>query len=304
MTSRWMSAISTRLALPQSPANTAPNPALDDELCTLDLETALFPSGPPTDRDAFSPAAYKNLQVNAMGLLTKFQTAYRQKTLTMREMEAERAAQRDEIEESVTRATHLKMQLEGMASKALEQELAMRDLMDQLMAEKKARAEEKIVRDRLASRYAIPPPEGSLTSEDFDSDAHSRRTWRESHGSYDTEDEEESSLDESLFSRSRSPTLAEGSVLDYPTPKAGRVRNSAQMTTFQKIIRGVVDVAEEIGQELGTVQECRNCAGKDASVAWDTVSLLRDENKHLKQRVGQLEVAVEGALDLVNGLGH
>lgn len=76
------------------------------------------------------------------------------------------------------------------------------------------------------------------------------------------------------------------------------------MTTFQKIIKGVVDVAEEIGQELGTVQACRNCEGKDASVAWDTVSLLRDENKHLKQRVGQLEVAVEGALDLVNGLGH
>jgi hypothetical protein len=266
----------------------------------MDLETALFPSGSPTDRDAFSPAAYKNLQLNAMGLLTKLQNAYRQKTVTMREMEAESAVQRDEIEEAVTRATHLKMQLEGMASKALEQELAMRDLMDQLMAEKKARAEEKIVRERLASRYVISPP----ASEDFDSDAHSHKTWRESRGSYDTEDEEESSLDESLFSRSRSPTLAEASVLDYPTPKAGRARNSAQMTTFQKIIKGVVDVAEEIGQELGTVQECRNCAGKEASVAWDTVSLLRDENKHLKQRVGQLEVAVEGALDLVNGLGH
>lgn len=268
----------------------------------MNLETALFPSGSPTDRDVFSPAAYKNLQLNAMGLLTKVQNAYRQKTLTLREMEAERAAHRDEIEEAVTRATHLKLQLEGMASKALEQELAMRDLMDQLMAEKKARAEEKIIRERLAARYAIP--EGSITSEDFDSDARSRSTWRESNESYDTEDEEESSLDESLFSRSRSPTLAEGSVLDYPTPKAGRARNGAQMTTFQKIIKGVVDVAEEIGQELGTVQACRNCEGKDASVAWDTVSLLRDENKHLKQRVGQLEVAVEGALDLVNGLGH
>jgi hypothetical protein len=31
--------------------------------------------------------------------------------------------------------------------------------------------------------------------------------------------------------------------------------------------------------------------------------LLRDENRHLKTRVGELEVAVEGALDLVNGLG-
>lgn len=151
VTSRWMSAISTRLALPQSPANAAPNPALDDELCTMNLETALFPSGSPTDRDVFSPAAYKNLQLNAMGLLTKVQNAYRQKTLTLREMEAERAAHRDEIEEAVTRATHLKLQLEGMASKALEQELAMRDLMDQLMAEKKA------ARRRRSSVNASPP---------------------------------------------------------------------------------------------------------------------------------------------------
>jgi hypothetical protein len=47
---------------------------------------------------------------------------------------------------------------------------------------------------------------------------------------------------------------------------------------------------------------CENCRGKDASVAWDAVGLLRAENKGLKDRVGTLEGAVEGALDLVVGL--
>ena len=47
---------------------------------------------------------------------------------------------------------------------------------------------------------------------------------------------------------------------------------------------------------------CENCRGKDSSVAWDTVGLLRAENKGLKERVGTLEGAVEGALDLCSGL--
>jgi cell division septum initiation protein DivIVA len=38
-------------------------------------------------------------------------------------------------------------------------------------------------------------------------------------------------------------------------------------------------------------------------MAWDTVNLLKDENKGLKDRVEELETAVEGALDVVNGIG-
>ena len=47
---------------------------------------------------------------------------------------------------------------------------------------------------------------------------------------------------------------------------------------------------------------CENCRGKDSSVAWDAVGLLRAENKGLKDRVGALESVVEGALDLVGRL--
>lgn len=67
------------------------------------------------------------------------------------------------------------------------------------------------------------------------------------------------------------------------------------MTTFQKLIKNISGDAPGSG--------CQNCRGQDASMAWDTVGLLRDENRGLKQRVGELEDAVDGALDLVNGYG-
>ena len=71
------------------------------------------------------------------------------------------------------------------------------------------------------------------------------------------------------------------------------------MSALQKIIRGISGETDS----TETSSDCDKCKGQEASIAWDTVSLLRDENKHLKHRVGQLEVAVEGALDLVNGIG-
>lgn len=329
--SRFISALSSKFT-PSTPAS----PMLDEELCNLDIEAALFPAGSPNERDAFSPAAYKNLQTNAVGLLTKMQSAYRERVITIRELQGERSAQMDEIEEAETRAQHLKMQLEGMARKAQEQEKAMQQLMDELLAERKARAEME-QRIHAEKRFSVPvSSEGSMVSEDLAVDEDRRRKqWRKSAGSTvrssevgfeGDETDEESAESESVFSRCRSPTIPpnayfdNGSSIDGPAmhqqPNLPRVysstsslapppsasgtvrstKSSGQMSAFQKIIRGISgDSAEDAG--------CSNCKGQDASVAWDTVSLLRDENKHLKQRVGELEVAVEGALDLVNGIG-
>jgi hypothetical protein len=154
-----------------------------------------------------------------------------------------------------------------------------------------------------------------------------RKSWKEGGGRPEEEeetDEDESVESESVFSRCRSPALpaqahlvsssASSSAADGASVVGeGAGRNSHSNTTggvgsanatpkqkggqqfnaFQNILKGIS------GEEAG----CRNCKGQDASVAWDTVGLLRDENRHLKTRVGELEVAVEGALDLVNGLG-
>ncbi|KAK4236401.1 hypothetical protein C8A03DRAFT_16951 [Achaetomium macrosporum] len=310
--SRFMSVISLRFG-PTTPTS----PALDpDEVCNMNIEAALFPHGSPSDRDAFSPSAFKNLQMNAVGLLTKMQTAYREQTVVLRDLQAERSAQKDELEEAETRARHLKMQLEDMARKAQEHERRIKSLMEELAAERKARAEEQLA--AAAAPPPIPPSEGaSMVSEDLGVDEDQRRRRRSHRKSWksgasceeDTDEDENASAEsESVFSRCRSPGLhlpdgpatpharnhASGSVNATPKQKSGQ-----QMSAFQRILKGISGDSGE--SSMATA--CANCKGQDASAAWNTVSLLRDENKHLKRRVGELEVAVEGALDLVNGIG-
>ncbi|KAK3399259.1 hypothetical protein B0T20DRAFT_195774 [Sordaria brevicollis] len=333
VTSRLISAISSKF----TPGPVPSGPAVDDELCNLDIEAALFPSGPPTDPS--SPAAYKNLQANAINLLTKMQTAYKQRVIDVRDLEAEKSAQRDEIEAAETRAAHLKMQLEGMARKASEHEQAIQKLMDELAYERSK------FRPTPPQRTSTVMSECSVVSEDLgvDADYNARRKWRESASTIKTDysystDTESVAESESVFSaRCRSPVVPSESrfessgtmsIVNSPAPSvtsvpttlqrnvsvtAGNKRRSMgppppvpttpkpkiigggsgnQMSAFQKIIRGI-----------GSGNGCANCMGQDASMAWDTVGLLRDENRHLKERVGELEIAVEGCLDLVNGIG-
>lgn len=323
--SRFAFFTQTLSRLTQSPTS----PVMDeDELLSMNVEAALFPRGPPTERDTFSPSAFKNLQANATGLLLKMQGAYRQRAAALRDVAAEREAQRDELEEAETRAAHLKMQLEGMARKAADHERDMKSLMEDLIAEKRARAEERermMAREKGLAVTTMLPSEGSTVSEDLGVDEHHqqrRQGWRKSadtmksDASYDDTDDDSVEV-ESVFSRSRSPTSApsayEGSVVDGPTsrPKAAtttlsppKARGAQQpMTTFQKLMKNISGEPLREGDEYVGGAGCRNCKGQDASAAWDTVSLLRDENRALKQRVGQLEVAVEGALDMVNGIG-
>jgi hypothetical protein len=344
-----MSAISSRFTPTTTPIKpTIADAPVDDELFNLDIEAALFPHGTPSsDRDPFSPAAFKNLHMNAAGLLRKFQTAYRERVVALNETQAERSAQRDELEEAETRAAHLKMQLEGMARKAQENERAMKALVEELAAERRAREEER--RGAAAAAAAMLSPVdrgggggggegGSMVSEDLGvdedrkkrprrGDRSHRQSWKSGASGatccedddFDDSDENESAESESVFSRCRSPALTTGTLPPPPpqplTPMDGPTRTAAprprsvnttpkqksgqQMSAFQKIIKGLSgDTEENAG-----VNGCANCQGQDASVAWNTVSLLRDENKHLKGRVGELEVAVEGALDLVNGIG-
>jgi hypothetical protein len=278
-----------------------------DELAELDIEASLFPAGAPNDDDCFSPAAFKNLQMTATGLASKFQTAYQNQSAQLRTAKAEKEALEDEKDEAETRVRHFKMQLEEMARKLAETESQMQMLMDELNREKKPRMNHRYSRD---SRLA--PSEVSIISEDLGVEHdQQKKLWRRSgdtdktDNSFETDDESMESS--SVFSRSRSPTLAASlsdmSPLETSLPPA-RTRTldtnpkCQQMTTFQKLMKGISGEGEQ-----RTVPECRNCKGQDASVAWDTAGLLRDENRGLKLRVTDLESALEGALDVVNGIG-
>ncbi|KAI0105490.1 hypothetical protein GGR51DRAFT_190627 [Nemania sp. FL0031] len=329
-----VSAFTSRMTSPtQPPART------DDELCDLDIEAALYPAQSPLDGEAFSPAAYKNLQTNATGLLHRMQDAYRRRTVALREMQAEREARSEEMEEMELRTRNFKSQLESMAAKAAEQELAMQQLVAELQAERRARQEEQ--RRAMSSREKMfrvggVGEEGSIVgNEDLCVDEDERKRWRASNStvksdiSIDTTDADSTAESESIFSRSRSPTAMtcvteSESVLDAPAPSPSlpslplppppslhprtaalpKTKSAQQLTAFQRLVKGISTTKGEGGENhtgVG-VGECRNCRGQDSSVAWNTVSLLRDENSGLKQRVAHLEVAVEGALDVINGI--
>ncbi|WYZ40413.1 hypothetical protein EsH8_IV_000754 [Colletotrichum jinshuiense] len=287
------------------------DPKQDEELLMLNIQEALFPPSSPTHRDAFSPAAFKNLEATAVGLLSKFQSAYQRQNAALQELRVEKDAHIDENDEADTRIQHLKVQLENMATKVAEQEQSMQQLMAELNAEKKSRQEERMMRER-----SRPVSDGSSISEDLGvEDDQARRKWRKSAG---FETDEESVEDASVFSRSRSPTTAapsvfEGSISEASTaqPKASTLgppkparpslqkTPSQQTSVFQKLMRGVTgDTAKE---EEG-VSSCTNCRGQDERAAWDTVSLLRDENRGLKHRIAELETCVDSALDAVNGI--
>ncbi|KAI1094523.1 hypothetical protein F5B19DRAFT_37238 [Rostrohypoxylon terebratum] len=336
---------------PSTPSITVTSSAVDrnarataDELLNLDVDTALCPSSSAADRsDAFSPAAYKNLQMNATGLLRRMQDAYRARTIAYKEAVAEREAQREEAEETELRVRSLRTQLESMAEKAQEQELAMRRLVAELRFERSAREEEREgerrerrrlegeveklkERERVAEGEGEGEGEGPLITEDLCvEEAQGRKRWRKSDGtvgsdlSIDTD--AESAESESIFSRSRSPTTMtcatesemNAELLSVRTPPVGAVAQgqgqkksvtTPQLTAFQRLVKGISgDGTAANGSVGGVVEECSNCRGQDSSVAWDTVSLLRDENRGLKHRVAELETVVDAALDVVNSIG-
>ncbi|KAI1808554.1 hypothetical protein F4811DRAFT_559251 [Daldinia bambusicola] len=367
----FFSSLATRLTSSNGAAAAQTLRELDDEICNMDVEAALYPgAGADRSGDAFSPAAYKNLQARAAGLARRMQDAYRRRAAAAAEHEAEREAQGEETAETEVRIRSFRSQLESMAAKAVEQEHAMQQLVAELQAEKAARRE---VEGRLAAATAAIARlgrerererggeggggggerenelvEGPLITEDLcvDEEEDKRKRWRNSDGtmrsdlSIDTSagtsvtDGESVEVD-SIFSRSRSPTATVATESEIPLPttpgqqalppslsqssqpsqpqellaiRSPRASTPSpkpkQLSTFQKLVKGISGGNSNSGGDNAAADGgCGNCRGQDASVAWDTVSLLRDENKSLKHRVAQLEVVVEGALDVVNGIG-
>lgn len=290
-------------SLTSSAAVASPSEEQNEALMNLDIEKGLFPNGVPVDGTAFSPSAFKNLQMNATGLLSKFQAAYEQRTAEFKDLQAERDIQSFNKSEAETRVEQLEKQLEEQATLMAERDAMIEYLLNKLALEKDRTDEPTNGGKEIVNSAA------STVSEDLGIDEDRLRRWRKSTS---TSSDDESVDEASVFSRSRSPTICTSVSEISPTtapaaqfkpatlepPRAARNSNP-QMNTFQKIIRGI---SSEKAQPTSTTT-CLNCQGQTASVAWDTVSLLKDENKGLKDRVEELETAVEGALDVVNGLG-
>ncbi|CAF9926649.1 MAG: hypothetical protein ALECFALPRED_003496 [Alectoria fallacina] len=263
---------------------------LSDELLNMDVSAALFPNEPA---NPFSPAAFKNLQLQAEGLLSRLQTAYKERTIALRDMIAEKETVAEESEGHETRARHLKMQLDGVTAKFAEQDEAMMNLVDELAQEKQARREEE-------ARKRTIRVVGDISGPSIGRRGLSRSNTLSDSG---FESEDESSTD-SVFSRrngAQSPTMSVSSASTanspdiYRTPELHTPVSTAQMARLRL-------PHSQPGTKCMPAHSCINCEGVRASEAWSVVGILKEENEGLKHRVGELEGALDGCLDVVGRL--
>ncbi|KIW96929.1 uncharacterized protein Z519_02320 [Cladophialophora bantiana CBS 173.52] len=230
-----------------------------DELAQLDIDDALFPHGHP---DEFSPAAFKNLQLNAEGAIRRFQQAYKEQRQSLRSATSIKNVQADELEAAQTRNEHLKLQLQEMAERAAEQEKLIADLRAQLSAQLSLESQQQSIR---------------MVPQDIDSKPRPKyRRYRSSDVSTSGESEAGSEVSSvvSIFSEALSAAPSQNTSIASPVLKsASMVRDN-----------------------------CPRCHGLRSSDAWDVVGMMKMESAALKNRIAELESAQDDALDFLSGL--
>ncbi|KAI4125964.1 MAG: hypothetical protein LQ338_003990 [Usnochroma carphineum] len=288
---------------------------LHDEWHDLDVKSALNPTG---SADPFSPAAFKNLQQNAEGLLLKLQAAYKQRSTALHDVLAEKEAQAEELEGAEMRTKHLKLQLDGMTARLEEQDKAMMDLVDQLAQERQTRREFEDARGDKANRSPVAAVCDDQESRSQDAQ-HGERTWnsRTSVAS-DLSVESDGSCAESLFSRhgATSPAMSMSSVSTVNSPETQQYQMPAQISqrhpqvsetsapfSASRLLGISAKSSKRDPPASQTTAKCANCSrfGGD-SEAWSLVSMLKLENQGLKTRLVQLESTVDDCLDMVKSL--
>ncbi|KEF61625.1 uncharacterized protein A1O9_03193 [Exophiala aquamarina CBS 119918] len=249
----------------------SPNLGEEDELSQLDVREVLFPQGYP---DNFSPASFKNLQLNAEGILRRFQHAHIEQQKSLKTLTATKVSQADELEAANTRGEHLKFQLEDMAQKAAEQEKAIVDLRGQL-AIQRASLDSHLLHQRQSVRMV--QNDDDTPEQQHESDPRSK--WRRHRvsdisTSEDSEPGSSASSVVSIFSEPLSATPSTAISISSPVSKA------------------------TISSDGG----CSKCHGLGANEAWDVVGVMKLESAALKSRVSELENAQDEALDFLSGL--
>lgn len=298
------SLFSSRVA-PANPLSSTSDPT--DEFLDLDINAALYPAGPA---DTFSPASFKNHMQHAEGLLLRLQAAYKERIVALRDMTAEKETQAEELGGAETRSKHLKTQLDDMSAKLAEQDKAMMDLVDGLANEKRLRREEEDTRKR--SLKLIKPP-GILPLTPYSIEEgfkHRKQRDRLSSATETDCDSEDESCGESVFSRNHgsSARMSLSSVSTTSSPETSQppdlcgivTAKTARLRQAQPTLIKCQRQPSSGGESL--VWSCANCQGGGSSEAWAVVSVLKMENRGLKERVSHVEAALDGCLDVIDRL--
>ncbi|KAI9824760.1 MAG: hypothetical protein M1832_001588 [Thelocarpon impressellum] len=278
----------------------SPRDGSTDECLTLDISTALMPTGL---RDPKSSQAFHELQAKADALLHKMQNAYKSRTLQLQEASNEREALQEEKEEAETRSRHLKMQLEQMAIRLADQETTTQEIARELALERQRRHEEALARKRSVALVTQPRSRRPRANGVVESSP----TTSVSDSGFDSDDADESSAD-SIFSRAQGTTSPTGTLLSSTTRTTSpepdqqwsamsdlaRPPPPHRASTFDKVLK-VISKKRENEVEAVPCPRCQGSHGSGSS--WD----LRQENMELKERVAALEGAVEGCLGTLGG---
>jgi len=297
----------------QEPARpTLPEPA-DDEFLNLDITGALFPSG---SRKEYSQEAFEALQANAEDILRRLQAAYKQRTFALHEVLAEKTEQQEELADARTRVQNVKTQLDDMAEKVFEQQKTIKALDEQLQKERQARREAEDARRRV-----------EVSGESFSGilETPRRHNKRSSSSTLTSDSGFESGDDsaaESVFSRrieypgsplssmstpscSTSPEVTSSPAIvttSHNTPSktpSPMPQTQPRLSTYDRVVKGLSPLTSTLVGATNTPAKCSNCHGVLASEAWSVVGILKEENKGLKTRIGDLESVIDDCLNLV-----
>lgn len=303
--------------LRKSPEKSAVPAPADDEFLNLDISAALsLPVSEATDDEALD-----TLREQASTVLQRMQEAYKQRTFAMQQALAGRNEKQEELEETRARVDHLRTQLDGMAAKVLDQEKAMQTMVEELERERRMHHEEES-RSRKHTMRVVPPedevPSLVLQTPHRGGKRASHSTFTSDSG-FDSGDE---SVADSVFSH-REGVESPTSTLTAPSPNLSQValstpsaaptptptiqKNLAAVTssptptrpsTYDRVMKGIAST--RLGSSfVGNANQCSNCYGVPASEAWSVMGVLKDENRGLKTRLGELELVIDDCLGLV-----
>lgn len=247
---------------------------------------------------------------HAEGLLLRLQAAYKERTVALRNMTAEKETQAEELGGAETRSKHLKTQLDDMSAKLAEQDKAMMDLVDDLANEKRLRREEEDARKKslkLVKPSGMLPLTPCSIEEGFKHQKQRDRLSSAVETDWDSEDE---SCGDSLFSRNHSSSarMSLSSVSTTSSPETSQpsdlcgivTAKTARLRQAQPTLGKCQRQPSSGGESL--IWNCANCHGGSSSEAWTVVSVLKMENRGLKERVSHVEAALDGCLDVIDRL--
>lgn len=298
-----------------------PEPA-DDDLLNLDVAAVL---SPPGSNDMRSDEALDAVRCSAGSVIKQLQAAYKQRTFALHASLAEKNEVQEEIEESRTRAEHLKTQLDGMAEKVMQQEKEMNAMAEELEQERQTRRKEEEARKRSVTLIKTTSTDSDSVSDmSTDLQAPKQNVKRSSNCTFASDSGFESgdeSIAESVFSRREtlespvsltlsSPNVPQATPPAPPpkdpkivvrparTPAPAPATAAARPSAYDRVMKGLAS-SSLANSLMKNSSKCTICYGVPASEAWTVLGILKEENHGLKDRLVELEGAVDYCLCVI-----